>query len=74
MKTHTRRRMIHYSLLDSQKYYLCISSNVFKKYFVMSACGEMFAKNCCADLTTKSITRVLVNQSIFKHNFSTQLF
>ena len=42
-------------------------SSVFLKYFVMSACGEMFAKSCCADLTTKSITRALVNQSIFKH-------
>ena len=38
----------------------------------MSACGEMFAENCWAELTTKSITRALVNQSIFKHNFSTQ--
>ena len=38
----------------------------------MSAYGEMFAENCSADLTTKSITRALVNQSIFKHNYSTQ--
>ena len=32
----------------------------------------MFAENCCAELTIKLITRALVNQSIFKHNFSTQ--
>ena len=38
----------------------------------MSACGEMFAENCCAEIITKSITRALVNQSIFKHNLSTQ--
>ena len=35
----------------------------------MSAYGEMFAENCSAELTTKSITRALVNQSIFKHNY-----
>ena len=38
----------------------------------MIACGEMFAENCCPDLTTKSIARALVNQSIFKQNFITQ--
>ena len=38
----------------------------------MSACGEMFAENFCAELTTKLITRALVIESICKHNFSTQ--
>ena len=70
IETHTRRKMIHYSLLDSQKYAHGVIYLI--KYIVMSACCEMFPENCCAELTTKSIARALVNQSIFKQNSSTQ--